>query len=114
VNNVFVEGELIREATVAKFATVQMEGDREVEREIEHYNLYVIISVGYRVKSRQGTQFRIWATNVLRQYLVEGYALNQSRLERRQQRIQELQKAVQLMSGLAKAFGEDANGYFAE
>ena len=102
VNRVFDEGELEREATVAKFATVQMEGDREVVREIEHYNLDVIISVGYRVKSRQGTQFRIWATNVLRQYLVEGYALNQSRLERHQQRIQELQKAVQLMSSLAK------------
>lgn len=66
VNNVFEEGELEREATVAKFATVQIEGEREVVRDIEHYNLDVIISVGYRVKSKRGTQFRIWAkqTNI--------------------------------------------------
>lgn len=62
INNMFKEGELDKEATVAKFATVQIEGDRKVERQVEHYNLDVIISVGYRVKSKQGTQFRIWAT----------------------------------------------------
>lgn len=63
INNVFSEGELVKEATVANFATVQMEGGRAIERQIEHYNLDVIISVGYRVKSKQGTQLRIEATN---------------------------------------------------
>lgn len=61
LNNVFKEKELSREATVAKFATVQIEGDRKVERNIEYFNLDVIISIGYRVKSQRGTQFRIWA-----------------------------------------------------
>ncbi len=65
INNVFYEGELDRYSTVANFATVQIEGDREVERQIEHYNLDVIISVGYRVKSIEGTQFRIWANKIL-------------------------------------------------
>jgi len=96
INNVFKEGELERKATVAKFATVQMEGDRTVEREIEHYNLDVIISVGYRVKSKRGTQFRIWATNVLRDYLVQGYALNEKRLKEQQQHINNLQQAIQM------------------
>jgi len=63
INNVFAEGELTTSSTVANFATVQNEGDRRVERLVEHYNLDVIISVGYRVKSKQGTQFRIWANN---------------------------------------------------
>lgn len=77
INNVFSEGELVKNATVANFATVQNEGGRMVERQVEYYNLDVIISVGYRVKSKQGTQFRIWATNILRDYLLKGYALNQ-------------------------------------
>jgi hypothetical protein len=72
--NVCSEAELDKEATVANFATVQKEGDREVERQIEHYNLDVIISVGYRVKSKQGTQFRIWANKILKDYLLKGYA----------------------------------------
>jgi hypothetical protein len=76
INNVFLEGELDAIATVAKFATVQNEGGREVERQVEYYNLDVIISVGYRVKSKQGTQFRIWATRVLKDYLLKGYAIN--------------------------------------
>ena len=77
INNVFSEGELDENTTVANFATVQNEGGRMVERQVEHYNLDVIISVGYRVKSKQGTQFRIWANNVLKDYLLKGYALNQ-------------------------------------
>ena len=76
INNVFSEAELDRDATVANFATVQLEGDREVERQIEHYNLDVIISVGYRVKSIQGTQFRIWANKILKDYLLKGYAVS--------------------------------------
>ncbi len=66
--------------TVAKFATVQKEGNREVERQVEYYNLDVIISVGYRVKSQRGVKFRRWATDVLRRYIVEGRAENEKRL----------------------------------
>ncbi|WP_455137914.1 RhuM family protein [Thermophilibacter sp.] len=67
--------------TVAKFATVRLEGDREVVRQVEHYNLDIIISVGYRVKSRRGVEFRRWATDVLRRYVVTGHAENEHRLE---------------------------------
>ena len=81
IRNVFEEGELPRERTVAKFATVQQEGSREVSREIEYFNLDVIISVGYRVKSFRGTQFRIWATQRLREYIVKGFALDDDRLK---------------------------------
>ena len=66
--------------TVAKFATVQKEGNREVEQQVEYYNLDVIISVGYRVKSQRGVEFRRWATDVLRRYIVEGRAENEKRL----------------------------------
>ena len=81
INNVFNEGELEENRTVAKFATVQKEGDRDVERSIEYYNLDLIISVGYRVNSKRGTQFRQWATQRLKDYLVQGYAINQKRIE---------------------------------
>lgn len=82
IKNVFEELELSPSATVAKYATVQREGDREITREIEYYNLDVIISVGYRVKSHRGTQFRIWATQRLREYIVKGFALDDERLKR--------------------------------
>jgi hypothetical protein len=82
IENVFDEGELDRAATVAKSATVQREGDREVEREVEYFNLDVIISVGYRVKSHRGTQFRIWATQRLREYIVKDFTLDDERLKR--------------------------------
>ena len=82
IKNVFDEGELSRGATVAEFATVQREGDREVTRDVEYFNLDVIISVGYRVKSHRGTQFRIWATHRLREYIVKGFALDDARLKR--------------------------------
>jgi hypothetical protein len=81
IQNIFKEGELPPEATVAKIATVQQEGERMITREVEYYNLDVIISVGYRVKSHRGTQFRIWATGTLREYLVKGFVLNDARLE---------------------------------
>ena len=81
IKNVFAEGELRPEATVAKSATVQTEGGRAVGREIEFYNLDVIISVGYRVKSHRGTQFRIWATQRLREYIVKGFTMDDERLK---------------------------------
>lgn len=81
IKNVFEEGELPAEATVANFATVQVEGNREVIRNIDYYNLDVIISVGYRVKSQQGTLFRIWATQRLKEYIIKGFALNDERFK---------------------------------
>lgn len=83
LRNVFESGELERAATVAKNATVQTEGGREVVREIEFFNLDAILSVGYRVNSKRGTHFRIWATGVLREHLVQGYTFNQTRLAER-------------------------------
>ncbi len=81
IRNVYQEGELTREATVAKFATVQQEGSRKVERALEYYNLDVIISVGYRVKSIRGTQFRQWATKRLNEYIRKGFTLDDDRLK---------------------------------
>ena len=83
LRNVFQSGELEREAIVAKNATVQKEGRRSVTREIEFFNLDAILSVGYRVNSKRGTQFRIWATRTLREHLVRGYTLNEKRLAER-------------------------------
>ena len=76
IANAFEEGELEQKATCRKFRQVRMEGKRKIERDIEHYNLDVIISVGYRVKSLQGTQFRVWATQRLKEYIIKGFALN--------------------------------------
>jgi hypothetical protein len=81
IKNVFEEGELEASATVRDFRTVQTEGKREVERAIDYYNLDVIISVGYRVKSPQGTQFRIWATQRLKEYIIKGFTLNDDRFK---------------------------------
>ena len=82
IRNVFAEGELQDAATVKDFLIVRQEGNRQVSRSVEHYNLDVIISVGYRVKSHRGTQFRIWATQRLREYIVKGFALDDERLKR--------------------------------
>jgi len=82
VKNVYEEGELEQKATVNDSLTVQKEGDRQVSREVSYYNLDVIISVGYRVKSIRGTQFRIWATQRLKEYLIKGFALDDERLKK--------------------------------
>lgn len=82
IKKIYEEGELQRDSTVANFATVQMEGERQVERYIDYYNLDVIISVGYRVKSHRGTQFRIWAMGILKEYMKKGFALDDDRLKR--------------------------------
>jgi hypothetical protein len=81
IGNVYEEGELEQNSTSRKFRLVRKEGTREVEREIDYYNLDVIISVGYRVKSPQGTQFRIWATQRLKEYIIKGFALNDDRFK---------------------------------
>jgi len=77
IRNIFKEGELKEHSTVAKIATVQKEGERNIIRNIDYFNLDVIISVGYRIKSKRGTQFRIWANQVIKDYLVKDYAVNQ-------------------------------------
>ena len=82
IKNVLEEGELLADSTIANFATVQNEGTRKVERVIAFYNLDMIISVGYRVHSYRGVQFRIWATKVLKEYIVKGFALNDDLLKR--------------------------------
>jgi len=97
ITNIFKEKELDKNSTVAKNATVQLEGDREVVREIEFYNLDIIISIGYRIKSRRGTQFRIWANNVLKEYLIKGYSVNEKRLLQQNEQLKELQKTVKLL-----------------
>ena len=81
ISNVFKEGELEEFPTVRKFRTVQQEGKRSIEREIDFYNLDVIISVGYRVKSHRGTQFRIWATQRLKEFIIKGFTLDDERLK---------------------------------
>lgn len=81
IKNIFLEGELDEGSTVAFFATVQNEGGREIERNMAYYNLDVIISVGYRVKSIRGTQFRKWALNVLKEYMIKGFALDDERMK---------------------------------
>ncbi|MCK5157494.1 MAG: virulence protein RhuM/Fic/DOC family protein [Spirochaetales bacterium] len=109
VNNVFNEGELDKKATVAKFATVQTEGERSVERIIEHYNLDVIISVGYRIKSQQGTQFRQWATQRLKDYLVQGYAVNEKRLAQKQQEVEYLKSGIRIVSRAIENATDESN-----
>lgn len=81
IKNIFSEGELEENSTVAYFATVQNEGERSIERKIAYYNLDVIISVGYRVKSLRGTQFRKWALKILKEYMIKGFSLDDDRLK---------------------------------
>ena len=100
LRNVYNEAELDEKTTVAKTATVQKEGEREVIRTIEYYNLDAILSVGYRVSSKQATLFRQWATKTLRAYIIKGYALNTKRLqEARQTGVKELQKTLRFIQG---------------
>lgn len=96
LNNIFKEGELEKNATVAKFATVQLEGTRQVSREIEFFNLDAIISVGYRVNSKNGVRFRQWATQKLKDYLVQGYSLNHQKIT--QKGVDEIQRTLALLS----------------
>jgi prophage maintenance system killer protein len=104
ISNVFSEGELDKDSTVAKYATVQYEGAREVTRDVEHYNLDVIISVGYRVKSIKGTEFRKWANGILKDYLVKGYAVNKKRLEEATHKLDELKRVIEIQERVVKGY----------
>ncbi len=97
INNCFKEDELDKNSTVKKSLTVQTEGKRKVTRDLEFYNLDVIISVGYRIKSKRGTQFRQWATKRLKEYLVEGYSINEKRLKERDMELQYLKSGINII-----------------
>ena len=97
IKNIIDSGELEKEATCANFAQVRQEGARQVNRNIRYYNLDMILSVGYRVNSKRGTQFRIWANRILKEYLVKGYTINQKRLLEQQQRIEELRGSIAMV-----------------
>jgi hypothetical protein len=113
INNCFKEGELEKFSTVKESLTVRVEGQRKVTRKVEFYNLDVIISVGYRVKSKQGTQFRIWATTILREYLLKGYAINQ-RVDRIENNLENLSKEVSKISLQLKTNELPTQGVFFE
>ncbi|NLQ18525.1 virulence RhuM family protein [Marinomonas sp. M1K-6] len=100
LKNIFNEDELEESSTTEEYSVVRQEGKRNVARRIKHYNLDAIISVGYRVNSKKGTQFRIWATQRLKEHLVQGYTINQQRFE---QNAQELQQAIALIQKTAKS-----------
>ena len=102
IGNVFKEEELQKDSTVANFATVQFEGDREVERIIEYFNLDVIISVGYRIKSKRGTQFRIWANKILKEYLLDGFVLNEKKLIQQNEKLKDLQESIKILGDVLK------------
>lgn len=94
IKNIYAEGELDKDSTWRNSRQVQKEGSREVSREIPLYNLDVIISVGYRVKSKVGVEFRKWATSKLKEYLIKGYSINKDLLESKQSKIHELEQSL--------------------
>lgn len=98
INNILETGELGKRATVAKIATVQTEGGREISRKIEYFNLDMILSVGYRVNSVQATLFRKWATKILREYIVEGYTVNKSRIAKNCQQFLKTVEEIKFLS----------------
>ena len=113
LRNIYEEGELEENSTTEFFSVVQIEGKRQVNRKIKHYNLDAIISVGYRVNSKRGTQFRQWATQRLKDYLVQGYAINEKRLKETENKFQELKQAVKLLESIVQTkeiTGDEAQG----
>ncbi len=96
INNVFKEGELNKKSTVKEYLTVQIEGNREIKRKVFLYNLDIIISVGYRVKSKRGTQFRIWANQIIKEYLLKGYTINK-RVDRLEEKLIEHDKKFDIL-----------------
>lgn len=98
IRNIYAEGELEKDSTWREFRQVQKEGGRKVERNVSLYNLDVVISVGYRVKSNVGTEFRKWATQKLREYLIRGYVINQKRMEQLGQEVEVLKSGIRILS----------------
>ena len=109
IKNIYKTEELEQNSTIRKFRIVRQEGKRKVSRDIDHYNLDMIISVGYRVNSKRGTQFRIWANSVLKDYLLKGYALNKRLLEEKNQQLQELKKVIALQEKVVSEYQLNSN-----
>jgi len=105
IRNIYAEGELERDSTRREFRQVQKEWGRNVERKVSLYNLDVVISVGYRVKSNVGTEFRKWATEKFKEYLIRGYLINQNRLEQLGQEVEVLKSGI---SNLGRVIEENA------
>lgn len=97
LKNIYISGELDEISTTEESSVVQLEGKRNVKRKIKLYNLDAIISVGYRVNSKQGIQFRVWANKILKEYLIKGYALNERKLNEKNQQLKELQNSVKIL-----------------
>jgi hypothetical protein len=113
LKHIFEEGELDRDITVREVSLLQQEGSRKILRKVEQYSLDVIISVGYRVKSKQGTDFRIWANKILKAYLLKGYALHEKRLHEKAEQLESLKKAVALITNVSNTqalSGDEAAG----
>lgn len=104
LKNIFKSKELVKNATTEKYSVVQKEGQRNVKRDILHYNLDAIISVGYRINSKRGTQFRIWANKVLKDYLIRGFAINEKRLQQTKQQFKELKKIIALQENVISEY----------
>ena len=102
ISNIFHCGELDKNSTVRKFRTVRQEGNRKVARNLDHYNLDLIISLGYRVNTTVGIQFRKWANVVLKDYLIQGYAINQAKLQQQSDKLRELEQATALLNQTQK------------
>ncbi|MFA6494337.1 MAG: virulence protein RhuM/Fic/DOC family protein [Candidatus Paceibacterota bacterium] len=103
IKNIFDTGELSKKATVSILETVQKEGKRTISRKVEYYNLDLVLSVGYRVNSAKATKFRIWATSVLKNYLLKGYAVNESRLLEAKSRFNELRETITFLKEKSEA-----------
>ncbi len=97
ISSIYKSEELSKETTSAKIAQVQKEGNREVTRRINFYNLDVIIAVGYRVNSKRGTEFRIWANKILKEFLIKGFSINEKRLSQQNEQLRELQKSIKIL-----------------
>jgi len=124
LKNIYGDNELEESSTTEDFSVVRQEGSRQVKRQLKHYNLDAIISVGYRVNSKKGTQFRQWATTRLKEHLVQGYTLNEQRLSQHQAQLKKLEQTLSLFQqnvidqanlpeaqGLVKVIAEYANTF---
>lgn len=113
LRNIFKSGELDKRSTTEDYSVVQTEGKRQVKRKVKLFNLDAIISVGYRVNSNRGVQFRIWASKVLKDYLIQGYSLNEKRLNTKLEQLQSLKEAVKMLSNVSnnkKLTSEESTG----
>lgn len=113
IKNILKDGELEEQSTTELFSVVQKEGKRNIRRKLKFYNLDMIISVGYRVNSKKGTQFRIWANKILKEYLIKGYAINEKRLKEQAEQLANLKSTVNLLSNVLKSKelnSDEANG----